>query len=64
MIAGTDARHLQAFVHSLVIREIAFSPDDKLLASVSNDHRVHDEAVTTGWAPSGQRSSAAKASGS
>ena len=27
-------------VHSLVIRDLAFSPDDRVLASVSNDHKV------------------------
>jgi hypothetical protein len=26
--------------HSLVIRDLAFSPDDRVLASVSNDHKV------------------------
>jgi WD40 repeat protein len=27
-------------VHSLVIRDLAFSPDDRVLASVGNDHKV------------------------
>jgi hypothetical protein len=27
-------------VHSLVIRDLAFSPDDRVLASVSNDHKI------------------------
>jgi WD40 repeat protein len=36
----THAQVATLDVHSLVIREIAFSPDDKLIASVSNDHKV------------------------
>jgi len=27
-------------VHALVVRDLAFSPDDHLLASVSNDHKL------------------------
>lgn len=36
----THAQVATLDVHSMVIRDIAFSPDDKLVASVSNDHKV------------------------